>query len=1045
MPNGDPGSGKAWQILDFFADNAYDVQTDYPPYALGINTTVTNPNDKTSPPAGILDHFEIRIYDSESSAHAAKYWLELIIKNDPENPIPGSGCAGEYMTPECVARTWFAHEWQHVCHIYYTDRVHAWTDPVFIGGGSYNEMTSIFSEYLFGYGANAHAYDLNYDLGLPNSDDSFYFDCMCTWTEEVSQDCLRRHHYSELGLFALYLQNNLSQGDIDFYPDWISEFLLTPLDSIYQRDFLSLSEWVNKSEHDDEYDDLFQGGYGISDVASAIELFHKFSAAKFINFSNPDQDMQLYQWRAHGEIPFLTPQEFYGLFQDWDEYWFNNVHVYPPYHVVGEEGIAIGPVVQTEDLWWDEWTEEMSDWWEYHSWYPSLREYTRVVHLSSNAANYIVLLPEEGNDGTLQLSFFVEDMMPCIVGDEYGENGGKIEYGAFEGVDGVSLNIQVWGYPGLTEAVAPDGNGLDLHGDSAELIESRLYESAMPFDRLEFRVDDFGPIYKAVAVILSLTELNPIPTGGNPSFYESFAIPYRYSAHILPEQEVTLDPVIRHHMIVPSGSIVWVPWMVEVTLGATLEFEEGCQVYFTDDEAGIDVGMGSLIVNGTEDAPVTFDVGAYSGSSPVSWEGVSCNFVGSSEFEVHHTDFVRLRGISGNCIPGGTIEFSHCSLLYAFSPSMGGFIFPGNPADGSMLLDHLNFYDVDEVVVSEATVSHCKFYQWPSVFPQELPLLTFSNGDSYIEHTFCSFKGVGICVGNAFSNTTLEIGPSVELTQLELGVPNHAIGLIVKNGANAQTTPEIEEETLVVSNVHTGIEVQAGGALFLRQADVDIEDYGLRTWPDNMLTGSAYVDLGSLADHGYNSFRQNPDGGCVGVESGDDCLAVIDTEPPIIPIEVRVWNRSATNTIQAIGNRWDRCVCDASQYPDCPCADEYFLGDVEWYPFLAVPGCCMGPGGGFSMGLSISDVPYSIYPNPSNALISIVFPYQPDKPQPCVVVYGLSGRRIVDLGAGEISDSSITWVWDGRDSLGRSQASGIYFIQVSQAGQVYNKKAVVLK
>jgi hypothetical protein len=869
---------------------------------------------------------------------------------------------------------------------------------------------------------------------------------MCTWTEEVPEDCLRRHHYRELGLFAMYLQNNLSQGDIDFYPDWISEFLLTPLDSIYQRDFLSLAEWVDDN---DEYDDLFQGGYGNSDVAFAIELFHKYSAAKFINLSNPDTEDQLYQWRDPNAVPFpgLTPQSFYGLFQDWDEYWYNNVHVYPPYHVVGEEGVAIGPVVQTKDIWETEWLEEMADWWVHHSWYPSLREYTRVVHLSSNAANYLVFLPEAENHGTLQLSFFIEDMMPCIVGDPNGENGGRIELNTFEGVDDISFNIQLWGYTNLPEPVAPDNVGLDMYGDDAELIESRLYESAMPFDRLEFRVEDFGTSYDAVAVVLSLTELHSIPTGGEPEFYESFTIPYRYSAHILPEQEVTLDPVIHLHTIVPSGSIVWVPWMVEVTLGATLEFEDGCQVYFTDEDAGIDVGMGSLLVNGTEDAPVTFDVGAYSGAPPDSWEGITCDFVVSSEFEVHHADFVRLQGISGNSIPGGVIELSYCSFLHASSPSMGGFIFPGKPASGSMVLDHLNFYDVDEVVVSEATVSNCKFYQWPNVFPQELPLLTFSDGDNYIENTLCKFKEIGVCVGSALASPTLEIGPSAELMQQDPGVPNHAIGLIVKNGAVAQTTPDIEEETLDISNSSTGIEVQAGGSLTLRHAKVDVEQYGLITWRDNGLVGSSFADLGTLDDPGFNSFEQSPEG-CIGVTVQNTCYAEIDTEPPVIPIEVRVWNRSIANTIQAVGNRWGGCICEDAQEPpygECPCAEEFFLGDTEWYPFIQIGECCWGPGGGFFIGSSSTEVSFSLYPNPSNAQISIVFPYRPGEPLPRMAVYSLSGRRIIDLGVGEVSESHVSWVWDGRDSLGQLQASGIYFMQVRQAGQAFNKKAVVLK
>lgn len=97
------------------------------------------------------------------------------------------------------------------------------------------------------------------------------------------------------------------------------------------------------------------------------------------------------------------------------------------------------------------------------------------------------------------------------------------------------------------------------------------------------------------------------------------------------------------------------------------------------------------------------------------------------------------------------------------------------------------------------------------------------------------------------------------------------------------------------------------------------------------------------------------------------------------------------------------------------------------------------------MGTGSAEIPFSVYPNPSNAMISVVFPYQVGESVPQLVVYGLSGRRIIDLGAGNVSEKSISWVWDGTDSANRMQSSGIYFIQVKQDDQVFNKKVVVLK
>jgi hypothetical protein len=541
MSHTDPEAGYAQLVLDLFAEDAYPSS----PAMIGIETTIGDP------PNGILDYFYIKIYDYEAAMHAFGDEFGVSIRNSAE-PIPGSSCTDIYLTPNCVVKTWFVHEWQHICHHYYT-RSDAETNPCLIGGGSYNEMCSKYAEKEFGFGANAPVHDLHYDLGLPNTQDCFYFSCMCTWVEDLNhpnggyENCLRSHHYSELGLFALYLQNNLSRVGIDFFPDWLKYAEDLGGSFLYERDFLSLSNWMN--EHSTEYAGLLQGGYGSSDLAPAIELFHKFNAAKFLNLSSPPLDKQLYQWS-----PTMSPQGFYGLFQDWNDYWHDNVHAYPPYHTVGQGGLSYGPVVETRDFWQAEYDAEMAGWNE--SWDPAFMAYNRVVHLSSNAANYLVFLPETGNHGTLQLSFFVEDLMPCIVSDSEGINGGSIEYSNFEGLDGISLNIQVWGYQNLPGPVAPENVGLDQYGEDAELIESRIYESASPLDRFEFRIEDFGPDYDAVAVVLSLTELNAFPIGEYCDAYESRAIPYRYTAHVLPEEIVTLDQTIDTHQILQSESIV---------------------------------------------------------------------------------------------------------------------------------------------------------------------------------------------------------------------------------------------------------------------------------------------------------------------------------------------------------------------------------------------------------------------------------------------------------------------------------------------------------
>jgi hypothetical protein len=68
-------------------------------------------------------------------------------------------------------------------------------------------------------------------------------------------------------------------------------------------------------------------------------------------------------------------------------------------------------------------------------------------------------------------------------------------------------------------------------------------------------------------------------------------------------------------------------------------------------------------------------------------------------------------------------------------------------------------------------------------------------------------------------------------------------------------------------------------------------------------------------------------------------------------------------------------------------------------------------------------------PNPFNPQTTIRYAL-PERADICLVVYDLTGRRVRTLVRGVQQQGRYTVVWDGRDTVGREVASGIYFYQL---------------
>ena len=84
------------------------------------------------------------------------------------------------------------------------------------------------------------------------------------------------------------------------------------------------------------------------------------------------------------------------------------------------------------------------------------------------------------------------------------------------------------------------------------------------------------------------------------------------------------------------------------------------------------------------------------------------------------------------------------------------------------------------------------------------------------------------------------------------------------------------------------------------------------------------------------------------------------------------------------------------------------------------------------------------YPNPFNPQTAI--PFAVPKPgEVRVAVYNALGQQITVLAEGQREAGYHRLVWDGRDSLGREAASGIYFVSMSAEGFSAVQRMMLLK
>jgi serine protease AprX len=96
-------------------------------------------------------------------------------------------------------------------------------------------------------------------------------------------------------------------------------------------------------------------------------------------------------------------------------------------------------------------------------------------------------------------------------------------------------------------------------------------------------------------------------------------------------------------------------------------------------------------------------------------------------------------------------------------------------------------------------------------------------------------------------------------------------------------------------------------------------------------------------------------------------------------------------------------------------------------------------------GAAVSSIKVS--PNPFRGRTTIVITLAESREASTlssIVLYDQSGRRVRQFDSLEF-DNSTTLVWDGKDSIGRMAAPGVYFLSVRTTGSVYTSQLVLVR
>ncbi len=84
------------------------------------------------------------------------------------------------------------------------------------------------------------------------------------------------------------------------------------------------------------------------------------------------------------------------------------------------------------------------------------------------------------------------------------------------------------------------------------------------------------------------------------------------------------------------------------------------------------------------------------------------------------------------------------------------------------------------------------------------------------------------------------------------------------------------------------------------------------------------------------------------------------------------------------------------------------------------------------------------YPNPFNPETTIFFNLKQDSALE-LSIFNIKGQKVKMLSKETFSKGTHSIVWNGKDSIGKSVGSGIYFYKISSPGFNLTKKIILLK
>jgi len=131
-----------------------------------------------------------------------------------------------------------------------------------------------------------------------------------------------------------------------------------------------------------------------------------------------------------------------------------------------------------------------------------------------------------------------------------------------------------------------------------------------------------------------------------------------------------------------------------------------------------------------------------------------------------------------------------------------------------------------------------------------------------------------------------------------------------------------------------------------------------------------------------------------------------------------------------------------------PPVGRIFIGYVRYWPYLLTPP--ESGTGGRDLVEYEESVPSMFRlghssPNPFNPVTSVDYDIPTGGGSVDIAVFDVAGRRITTLYSGHHDPGTHRVTWDGRDSRGRSVASGIYFVRLDAREFSASRKMVLLK